>query len=90
MRYVFVALALALSACAAPTPPSEPVVFDPTVFCAKNNDELKICTMQYVPVCGQNPDHSWQTYSNGCDACASGATKYLPNSCEYQDQNESE
>ena len=30
----------------------------------------QICTANYDPVCGLHKDHSTETYSNGCDACA--------------------
>ncbi|MEQ3695856.1 MAG: hypothetical protein ABNH02_02690 [Pseudomonadales bacterium] len=49
---------------------------------------LTICTMEYMPVCGQDSQGSWRTYSNACDACASGATRHLANSCEMQSNSE--
>jgi len=42
--------------------------------------------MEFVPVCGQNEYNEWRTYSNGCDACASGAQQYAKDACEYQEK----
>jgi hypothetical protein len=49
---------------------------------------LTICTMEYMPVCGQDAQGSWRTYSNACDACASGAIRHLGTACETQSSSE--
>ena len=33
----------------------------------------QICTMNYLPVCGQLQDGSFKTYSNGCGSCSDSA-----------------
>ncbi len=86
MRSILIALVVNLAACTA-TPTT--IVDENTVqetICPKNSNALQVCTMEFVPVCGQQVDKTWRTYSNGCDACANDATKYLPDACEYQGQ----
>ena len=33
----------------------------------------QICTMDYLPVCGQLQDGSFKVYSNGCSSCSDPA-----------------
>ncbi|WP_298634553.1 hypothetical protein [uncultured Umboniibacter sp.] len=49
---------------------------------------LTICTMEYMPVCGQDSQGEWRTYSNACDACASGAIRHVAKACEIQTDSE--
>ncbi len=42
----------------------------------------EICTMDYVPVCGELDDGGQKTYSNACNACADPrVTGYRPDPC---------
>lgn len=43
----------------------------------------QICTMDYQPVCAQLQDGTFETYSNGCTACADPVvTGYREGACE--------
>ncbi|RMA79399.1 hypothetical protein [Umboniibacter marinipuniceus] len=88
-------LLLSLSACAPFTLPgdeseeaeaSQPIKVECPHFPA--DGALTICTMEYMPVCGQDTQGEWRTYANACDACASGATHHLANSCEMHANSE--
>jgi len=72
--------AIALAGCAAPQQQSR------FTSCPVNTSSLQICTMEFVPVCGQNEYGEWRTYSNSCDACASDAKQYANDACEYQEE----
>jgi Kazal-type serine protease inhibitor domain len=42
----------------------------------------KICTQEYVPVCGELADGSQKTYSNACSACSDmNVVRYQLDSC---------
>ncbi len=42
----------------------------------------EMCTMDYVPVCGELDDGTQKTYSNACNACADPrVTGYRPDPC---------
>jgi len=43
----------------------------------------QVCTMDYRPVCGQDRDGAWKTYSNACGACSDATVLgHRPGSCE--------
>ena len=43
-----------------------------------SEQERRICTMQYVPVCGCNG----KTYGNACSATGAGVQRFQPGRCE--------
>lgn len=46
--------------------------------CTPEQKEATICTMEYMPVCGDD----WNTYGNKCVACATeGVTSYIEGEC---------
>ncbi|MBD3203129.1 hypothetical protein GF327_02465 [Candidatus Woesearchaeota archaeon] len=47
-------------------------------FCSPSQKQASVCTMEYLPVCGDNK----KTYPNGCSACASNEIDYfIPGNC---------
>ncbi len=47
-------------------------------FCTPEQKEATMCTMEYMPVCGDD----WVTYGNKCVACATEeVTSYIPGEC---------
>jgi hypothetical protein len=43
----------------------------------------ELCTMDYNPVCGNLPDGTFKTYSNGCNACSDQkVTSYSQGECK--------
>ena len=100
MRFIAVIVTvlgcLSTSACSylyLPQPTVE-VVETPTpeVLCPifERDSALTVCTMKFMPVCGETINREWRTYSNACDACASGATRHLPNACEMYNEGDNE
>jgi hypothetical protein len=62
---IFTAI-LYLSACGTTQQP--PTMKMDSHQCSEVRPEM--CTMDYNPVCGNLPDGSFKTYSNGCNACS--------------------
>ena len=68
-----------MSACQASVPP-ENVKAD-LVDCPEIRPEM--CTMDYVPVCGNLSDGSLKTFPNWCDACSDpDVISYRHGECE--------
>ncbi len=43
----------------------------------------QVCTMDYRPVCGEQSNGSFKTYSNGCTACSDQAViGYVEGECK--------
>ncbi len=58
-----------------------------THYCTAEEKVLEVCTLEYVPVCGDNG----KTYGNGCAACASGEIEaYTEGVCPSELQMECE
>jgi len=54
---------------------------DRPVICKAPRPE--ICTMEYLPVCGNSPDNTEKTYASGCNACShSEVVSYRKNACD--------
>ena len=48
------------------------------VFCTEEQKQAEFCTLEYMPVCGNDN----QTYGNACSACASGnIDNYIEGEC---------
>lgn len=53
---------------------------DSKVYCTPEQKLAEICTLEYMPVCGNN----MKTYGNKCNACAAeGVEYYIPGECVY-------
>ena len=63
--FIFIAI-LAVTACGTTQQPLA-IKLEP-LKCPEVRPEM--CTMDYNPVCGNLPDGSFKTYSNGCNACS--------------------
>jgi hypothetical protein len=45
----------------------------------------QVCTMEYMPVCGQLIEGGERDYSSACNACADDAVaSYAPGACEKE------
>ena len=80
-RLAFLALLIALPACAEQPPPPRPAPAQPgQVTCTDPRPQM--CTRDYRPVCGTKRDGTRQTYGNGCGACADAAVvTHVPGPC---------
>ncbi|EAR98640.1 kazal-type proteinase inhibitor 1 (macronuclear) [Tetrahymena thermophila SB210] len=66
------------------------------IFCHPNSVNNKMCPMIFSPVCGMIQNgfmlcqggNCVETFSNGCQACASGSFFYTPGECTYHIQQE--
>jgi putative hemolysin len=50
---------------------------DEIIYCTEEQKQNEVCTMEYMPVCGNNNI----TYGNKCSACASGIDYYVRGEC---------
>ena len=52
-----------------------------TIYCEE--PRLKICTMDYQPVCGKIDKEHFETYSNACVACSDAkVVSYVKHQCQ--------
>lgn len=79
MRSLFLITILYVTACASTQQPQTLNV--EAIKCPALRPEM--CTMDYLPVCGILSEGSFQTYSNGCNACADlKVTSYSQGECK--------
>ncbi|EAR83794.1 kazal-type proteinase inhibitor 1 (macronuclear) [Tetrahymena thermophila SB210] len=58
------------------------------IKCTEKQKQSKICTMEYMPVCGVKIDpenqysQTFATYGNKCGACSEGVEFYAEGECE--------
>ncbi len=77
--YVFFAIMMMLTGCSLQA--GGPMRGEEWTVC--HDPRPQICTMEYVPVCGQDQAGKLRTYASGCTACAdSKVTRYRSGSCE--------
>ena len=79
---IFLAIAaVALVACASGTPTQEVPGTKALTPCT--DPRPQVCTMNYLPVCGQTAGGEAKTYSNGCGACSDpNVIGYSKGACE--------
>ena len=69
LRFCFLALLAAFSGCAAQSPDS----MAPSSATVCEEPRPQVCTMEYLPVCGNLSAGGMKTYSNACSACSDAA-----------------